>query len=139
MYLVLLVLGLLIGAVFLAVLLVGDRREARLEAERETLREQVAAAREPVEGAWPPPVGASALPHVAEPARPVRAPLAPGANRKMVWKFFRYRGYVVATVIVAYIIYDAYPHLNFGWVLLATALAAGALAVLSTMLRGQQQ
>ncbi len=139
MYLILLVLGLLIGAVFLAVLLVGDRREARLEAQREALREQVGAAGEPVEGVWPPPPSASALPRIAEPASPPRAPLAPGANRNMVWKFFRYRGYVVATVIVAYIIYDAYPHLNFGWVLLTTALAAGVLAVLITMLGGQQR
>ncbi len=134
MYLILFVLGLLIGAVFLAVLLVGDRREARLEAQREALREQMGAAGEPVEGVWPPPPSVSALPRITEPASPPRAPLAPGANQNLVWKFFRYRGYVVATVIVAFIIHDAYPQFNFGWVLLATALAAGGVAVLVTRL-----
>ncbi len=134
MYLILLVLGLSVGAVFLVVLLVGDRREARLEAQREALRGQIAAAHEPVEGVWPPPLNAPALPQIAPPVRPAKTPLAPGANRNMVWKFFRYRGYVVATVIVAFIIYDAYRQFNFGWVLLITALAAAALGAVVTRL-----
>lgn len=42
--------------------------------------------------------------------------------------FFRWRGYAIATVLVAFVIYSSYPALSFGWVLAATALAFAALA-----------
>lgn len=42
--------------------------------------------------------------------------------------YSRWRGYVIGTVLVAFIIYSSYPTLNFGWVLAATALSFAALA-----------
>lgn len=42
--------------------------------------------------------------------------------------FNQWRGYAIATVLVAFIIYSSYPTLSFGWVLAATALAFAALA-----------
>ena len=48
MYVILLVLGLGIGAVFLGVLLIGDRKEARLEAQKKAAQEQIIRASQPV-------------------------------------------------------------------------------------------
>lgn len=126
-YLFLLILGLLIGASFLVVLLIGDRKEARLEAQRKALQEQVTSAGQPVEGAWPPPPSTSALPDFALPAS-VRQP-APrrAANRQMVRTFFLVRNCVAGVVVLAFIIYSCFPQLAFEWVLLGAALAAVAV------------
>ncbi len=48
--------------------------------------------------------------------------------RKASRAFNQVRGYAIATVLVAFLIYSSYPTLNFGWVLAATALAFAALA-----------
>ncbi len=48
--------------------------------------------------------------------------------RKARRTFSRWRGYAIATVLVAFILYSSYPTLNFGWVLAATAFAFAALA-----------
>ena len=138
LYLILLVLGLLVGAGFLVVLLIGDRREARLEAQKRALREQVAAARRPVEGAWPPPPTAEALPP-PQPALPAGQSRAPGANRNMVRTFFRVRNYAAGTALMAYTIYSCFPRLSFVWVLLGTALAAVLLAAVSAKLKQSRQ
>jgi hypothetical protein len=134
--LILLGLGLLVGAVFLGVLLIGDKKEARLEAQKKALQEQVTQASQPVAGAWPPPPDISALHGLSQPT--VLSP-KPGAtraaNQKMVRMFFLIRNYAVGTVILAYIIYSCLPRFNFGWILLATALAAAALWGVTTMLR----
>ena len=122
-YLILLILGLLIGAVFLAVLLVGDRKEARLEAQKKALREQAAQSGQ-AEGAWPPPPSAPAL---TEPPSSPKPRLGRTANRKMVRTFFQIRNAAVGTVVLAYIVYSCFPHVSFGWVLLATALAVGVV------------
>ncbi len=98
-YLILLVLGLLIGAVFLAVLLIGDRKEARLEAQRKALQEQIASASQPVEGAWPPPPGTSALPDFVLPATPAKTTGTRASNRKMVRTFFQIRNAAIGTVV----------------------------------------
>jgi Flp pilus assembly protein protease CpaA len=126
MYLILLILGLLIGAVFLVVLLIGDKKEARLEAQKKAMQEQIAQAGQPVDGAWPPPPSASALPSFALPASSARQPgPARAANRKMVRTFFQIRNGAIGTVVLAFIIYSCFPQLAFEWVLLTTALAAG--------------
>lgn len=135
MYLILLVLGLCIGAVFLVVLLIGDKREARREAEKKALQEQITAAGTPVEGTWPPPPSAAALPDFSQPTPSTKMSLAPGTSRNMVRAFFRFRGYAAGTLVVAFIIYSAYPQLNFGWILLATATAFVALAAAITILK----
>ncbi len=124
MYLFLLVLGLLIGASFLIVLLVGDKKEARLEAQKKAMREQIAQASQPLEGAWPPPPTA-ALPDFALPASPAKTTSTRASNRKMVRTFFQIRNAAVGTVVLAYIIYSCFPRLSFGWVLCVTALMAG--------------
>lgn len=49
--------------------------------------------------------------------------------------FNQWRGYAIATVLVAFIIYSSYPTLNFGWVLAATALAFAALAGVVTLVK----
>lgn len=123
-YLILLILGLLIGAGFLVVLLISDKKEARLEAQRKALQEQAAQAGQPVEGAWPPPPSTSALPDFALPASARQPVPRRAANRQMVRTFFLVRNWAVGVVILAYIIYSCFPNLAFGWVLLATALAA---------------
>ena len=120
MYLILLVLGLLIGAVFLAVLLVGDRKEARREAQQKALQEQAAQAGQPVEGAWPPPPSASTLPYAPPPAKTAATR---AANRKMVRTFYLVRNGAIGVVVLAYIVYSCFPRLAFGWILLVTALA----------------
>ena len=128
MYLILLVLGLGIGAVFLAVLLIGDRKEARREAHKKAAPEQIAQSSQPTEGAWPPP------PSVSAPILSLETPMVPAnpaakraANRKMVRNFFLARNYAAGTLVLSYIIYSCFPHLNFVWVLLATAGAALAV------------
>jgi len=127
-YLILLVLGLLIGAGFLVVLLIGDRKEARLEAQKKAMQEQIAQAGQPVDGVWPPPPSASALPSFALPASSARQPgPTRAANRKMVRTFFQIRNGAIGTVVLAYIVYSCFPKLAFEWVLLATALAVGLL------------
>ncbi len=126
MYLILLVLGLGIGAVFLTVLLIGDRKEARLEAQREALNEQFAQARQPTEGVWPPPPTVPALPLSTLPPASAKPTATRAASRKMVRNFFLVRNYAGATLVLACIIYSCLPHLNFIWVLLATAGAAVA-------------
>ncbi len=125
MYLILLVLGLLIGAGFLTVLLIGDRKEARLEAQKKAMQEQIAQASQPVEGAWPPPPNTPALPNFALPASSRQPTPTRAANRKMVRTFFLVRNGAIGTVILAYIVYSCFPRLSFGWVLLAAVLAAG--------------
>src|SRR3569833_536477 len=57
MYLILIILGVLIGAEFLIDLLIGDRREAAAKERQRMIREAVEAAKEHQEGSWPPPVG----------------------------------------------------------------------------------
>lgn len=123
MYLILLGLGLLIGAVFLVVLLIGDKKEARLEAQQKALREEAAQANQAVEGAWPPPPSASPLPDLAPPPLAKNA-VTRAANRKMVQTFFLVRNIAIGAVVLAYIIYSCFPRLSFGEVLLVTALAA---------------
>ncbi len=127
MYLILLFLGLLIGAVFLVVLLIGDRKEARLEARKKAVQEQISRSREPVDGSWPPPpsvpLPAEFSPYAASaPPRAVRT-----SNRKMVRTFFLVRNSAIAVVTAVFIVYSCFPRLPFGWVLLATALAALAV------------
>ena len=117
MYLILLALGLSIGAVFLVILLIGDKREAKLEVQRRTLQEQINSDADPIMG--------QAIPST-------RPALAPGTSRKMVRAFYWIRGYVAGTAVVAFIIYSSYPRLNFGWVLVMTALAFTALAMIIT-------
>ncbi len=126
-YLILLVLGLLIGAGFLVVLLIGDRKEARLEAQRKALLEQVTSAGQPVEGVWPPPPSTSALPDFALPATSAKTTITRASNRKMVRTFFQIRNAAIGTLILAYIIYSCFPRLNFGWVLCVTVLAVGVV------------
>lgn len=121
-YLILLALGLLIGGVFLAALLVGDKKEARLEAQQKALREQAAQASQPVEGAWPPPPSASALPDTPPPAK---AAATRAANRKMVRTFYLVRNGAIGVAVLACIVYSCFPRLAFGAVLLVTALAGG--------------
>ena len=134
-YLILLVLGLFGGAVFLVVLLIGDKRESRLAAQKQALQEQLLSAHEPVEGAWPPPPSQTALlPAFAVPS--ARPALRSEATRKMVNTFFRLRNYTLGTVFLAYLFYSCFPQFNFGWVLLTTAGAAIALAAALT-LRGR--
>lgn len=125
MYLILLGLGLGIGAVFLAVLLIGDRKEARLEAQRKAVQEQIAQSSQPTEGAWPPPPSVSAPP--TTPAASAKPAAIRAANRKMVRNFFLVRNYAAGTLVLAYIVYSCFPHLNFVWVLVATAGAAAAV------------
>ncbi len=127
MYVILLVLGLGIGAVFLVVLLIGDRKEARLEAQRKAAQEQRVQASQPVEGAWPPPPSVSASPVFSPYAAPAKPAVTRAANRKMVRNFFLVRNYAIATVILAYILYSCFPRFRFEWVLAATALAAAVL------------
>ncbi len=123
-YLILLILGLLIGAGFLGALLIGDRKEAHLEAQRKALLEQVTSAGRPVEGAWPPPPSTSALPNFALPASARQPAPRRAANRQMVRTFFLVRNCAVGVVILSFIIYSCFPKLAFEWVLLGTALAA---------------
>ena len=139
MYVILLFLGLLIGAVFLVVLLIGDRREARLEAQRKLMQEQIAGASQPVEGAWPPPPSAEAVPTMPPPSASAKPKLAPGTTTKIIRAFFRFRSYAAATIVVAYIIYSSYPRLNFGWILLAAAIAFVVLAIVVTKLQQSRQ
>ena len=129
-YLILLFLGLGIGAVFLAVLLIGDRKEARRDAHAKAVQEQILQAGQPTDGAWPPPPNVSALPPPA-PAASAKSAATRAASRKMVRNFFLIRNYALAVVVLAYIIYSCFPHFDFGWVLLATAGAA--LAVWGTL------
>lgn len=121
MYLILLVLGLGIGAVFLAVLLIGDRKEARREAQRKAVQEQIAQSSQPTEGAWPPPPSVSALPPVVPPLASAKPAATRAASRKMVRNFFLVRNYAAGTLVLAYIVYSCFPQLNFVWVLPATA------------------
>ena len=125
MYLILLVLGLGIGAVFLVLLLIGDRKEAQRETQRKAVQEQIAQSSQPVEGAWPPPPSVSAPP--APSVFPVKPAVTYTSNRKMVRNFFLIRNYTIATVVLAYIIYSCVPRFGFGWVLVATAGAAVAV------------
>lgn len=124
MYLVLLVLGLGIGAVFLAVLLIGDRKEARRDAQRRAVQEQMAQSSQPTEGAWPPPPSVSVLPPPTPPMTAAKPAAIRAANGKMVRNFFLVRNYAIATLVLAYIICSCFPRLNFIWVLPATAGAA---------------
>ena len=123
-YLILLILGLLIGAGFLIVLLIGDKKEARLKAQQEALQEQVTSAGQPVEGAWPPPPNTSALPNFALPASARQPAPRRAANRQMVRTFFLVRNCAIGIIVLAYIIYSCFPRLAFEWVLFGTALAA---------------
>lgn len=41
------------------------------------------------------------------------------------WPFYRLRFSAVWMILLAYLIYGSYPNLNFGPVLLATAIVAG--------------
>ena len=138
-YLILLILGLLVGGVFLVVLLIGDKKEARLEAQRKALQEQIAQAGQPQEGAWPPPPSASALPDLSQPIASAKPAFAPGRNRQMVRTFFLIRNYAAGTGILAYIIYCCFSQVNFGWILLTTALAAFAVWVVSIKLKRSRQ
>ncbi len=52
---VLTVIGLTVGGVFLVYLLIGDRREAKREAQEKARRTQLAEASQEYEGVWPPP------------------------------------------------------------------------------------
>jgi Flp pilus assembly protein TadB len=131
-YLVPLVLGLGIGAVFLVVLLIGDRKEARREAQKKAVQEQIAQAGQPAGGGWPPPSvlalpGASAVP--ASPANPAATR---AANRKMVRNFFLVRNYAAGTLVLAYIVCSCFPHLDSVWGLLT---AAGAVLAVWGVLR----
>jgi hypothetical protein len=140
MYLILLILGLLIGAVFLVVLLIGDKKEARLEAQKKAMQEQIAQAGQPVDGAWPPSPSASALPSFALPASSARQPSPTReTNRKMVRTFFQIRNGAIGTVVLAFITYSCFPKLAFEWVLLATALGAGLIWGGMTLLKKRQQ
>ncbi len=126
-YFILLVLGLLIGAVFLVVLLIGDKKEARLEAQKKALREQAAQVSQPVEGAWPPPPSTSTLPDFALPSSARQPAPRRTASRQMVRTFFLARNCAIGVVALAYIIYSCFPKLAFQWVLLATLLLAVAV------------
>lgn len=126
-YLILLFLGLGIGAVFLTVLLLGDRKEARREAHAKAVQEQIAQSGQPAEGAWPPPPSVSALPPAILPPASAKSAATRAASRKMVRNFFLVRNYAVATLVLAYIIYSCFPHFDFVWVLAATAGAALAV------------
>ena len=114
MYLILLALGLLIGAVFLVFLLLGDKRESRLEV-----------ASEPVEGSWPPPLEASARPHPSAPLQSTKH--ASGNGRQILRTFFRYRNAAAGVLFISAIVYASYPEINFAWVLLGTISAAALL------------
>ena len=127
MYLILLVLGLGIGAVFLIVLLIGDRKEARREAQRKAVQEQMAQSSQPVEGAWPPPPSVSVQLPPTPPMTSAKPAATRAANRRMVRNFFLVRNYAAGTLVLAYIVYSCFPRLNFVWVLLATAGAALAV------------
>ena len=120
MYLILLALGLLVGGVFLAVLLIGDKKEARAEAKK-AMQEQIV---QPVEGAWPPPPTA-ALPDFALPASAAKTTVTQASNRKMVRTFFQIRNAAIGMVVLAYIIYSCFPQLSFGWVLCVTVSTGG--------------
>lgn len=138
-YFILLILGLLIGAIFLTVLLIGDRKEARLEAQRKAMQVQMTEASQPVKGTWPPPPSVSALPDLSQSAPIPNPTVTREKNRKMVRTFFLVRNYAAGTVILAYIVYSCFPQLNFGWVLLGTALAAGAVWAVLTKLGQTRQ
>ncbi|MGI4788403.1 MAG: hypothetical protein ACRYFS_06080 [Janthinobacterium lividum] len=138
-YFILLILGLLIGAVFLTVLLIGDRKEARLEAQRKAMQSQRTEASQPQEGAWPPPPSGSALPGLSQAAPIANPAVTREKNRKMVRTFFLVRNYAAGTVILAYIVYSCFPQFNFGWVLLGTALTAAVLWAVLTKLRQTRQ
>lgn len=131
LYLILLILGLLLGAVFLGVLLAGDRREARLEAQAKALQEQITAASAPSEATWPPPPSAAARPQPSPSKPPAKPAPAPGSSRAMVQAFFRLRNYAIGTVLTAYLISTGFPRLGFVWALLITALAAVPLMAIS--------
>ena len=122
MYLILLVVGLLVGAVFLVVVLIGDKREVRLEAQKRAYQERITAANTPIEGAWPPPPGISTLPSVPEPTS--RAKPVNGKGKKIVRTFLRYRNTAAGILFVSAIVYASYPEINFVWVLLAVVTAA---------------
>ena len=124
MYLILLALGLLVGGVFLAVLLIGDKKEARLKSKKKAIQEQIAQAVQPVEGAWPPPPTA-ALPDFALPASAAKTTVTRASNRKMVRTFFQIRNAAIGMVVLAYIIYSCFPQLSFGWVLCVTVSTGG--------------
>ncbi len=135
LYLLLLVLGLLIGAVFLVVLLIGDRKEARLEAQQKMLQEQRVQAGQPVDGAWPPPPSVSARLNLSQPTSSSQTALARAASRKMVRTFFLIRNYALGTTVLSYIIYSCFPRFDFVWVLLATALVSAAIWTAVTVLQ----
>ena len=141
MYVILLFLGLGIGAAFLVVLLIGDRKEARLEARQRRAKEQMRQANQPVDGAWPPPPSVSAPP--ASDFSPYAAPVKPGptraSNRAMVRTFFLARNYAASILVLSYIVYSFFPRLPFGWVLAATALAALTVWGVLTLLRRSKQ
>ena len=122
MYLILLVLGLLIGAVFLVFLLLGDKRESRLESQEKAFQEQVTVASEPVEGSWPPPLEASARPQPSAPLQPTKR--ASGNGRQILRTFFRYRNAAAGVLFISAVVYASYPEINFAWVLLGTISAA---------------
>ena len=122
MYLILLVLGLLIGGVFLVFLLLGDKRESRLEAQKKAFQEQVTVASEPVEGSWPPPLEVSAWPQPSAPLQPTKH--ASGNGRQILRTFFRYRNAAAGVLFISAVVYASYPEINFAWVLLGTISAA---------------
>ena len=51
-------------------------------------------------------------------------------TNKTARAFYRFRYSAIGTVLLAYLIYDSYPSLNFGLVLLATAAGVIALTAL---------
>jgi len=122
LYLILLALGLFVGAVFLIILLIGDKRESRLEAQKKAYQEHIASAYDPIEGAWPPPPTVSASSAVPEPASGAKS--LHGNGRKIMRTFLRYRNTVAGVLFVSAIVYASYPEINFVWVLLGTVTAA---------------
>ena len=127
LYFILLVVGLLIGAIFLVVLLIGDKKEARLVAQKIALQEQIKQASQQMEGAWPPPLSASAMPDLSQPAPPPKSTTTRETTRKIIRTYSLLSNYAIGAVILAFIIYSCFPRCNFGWVLLATALAVLAV------------
>ena len=128
-YWLLLILGILIGAVFLLVLLVGDKREANREAQRKALLEDMKQANKNAEHVWPPPPKAPALPYPSAFSPLLKSTRPSGNSRQIMRIFYWVRNYAIGAVLIAYIVCACFPRLPFGSTLLTTGILAVVLVI----------
>jgi hypothetical protein len=132
--------GLIIGAVFLIILLIGDRRDAIAKAKEEAHRRMADGANAYTAGTWPPPPAERDIPVPMTEAKPSAPKLTARHVNNFHWAIWFFRFFLFAMAGVSYLVHWLFPSMHAtGVIAISAAISIGVFALWVVAARGRSR